>query len=931
MRWIQIFLIFLMLASCTDKNLVLYDLRCNNRYDPDGVENPLLSWKIRSEKYGTSQNAWEVEIATSSELLVKDKADVWHSEKRKSEQQFDICPEGVTFSDAGLYFWRVRIWDNHGNVSKWSEPAHFSIGLTDEQSWVGRWITYPYSKDRALPYFRKVFNTNEKAGLTPVRAIIYFCGLGAGELYMNGQKVDSTRFLDPAQTNYNHYALYSTFDVTDRLKKGDNCIGAMPGNGWFSQDEAWRDAPFSYGPPMLRLQLEITYSDGSKTVIGSDESWRWNEGPVVNSNIYLGEAYDARREITDWCLPETITDDWKNASLVKTGMPPHLIPQMINPIRTKQVINAVDMWQTSTGSWVFDFGVNTAGITQVQVEQPEGTRLRIRIAEEINKDGSLDFSTLGWIHHGKIFENEYTCKGGGKESWAPRFTYHGFRYAELTGLTGKPDLSTVRLLVVHSDLENTGSFECSDPQINHLHELAMRTVFSNVHGIPTDCPDREKCGWLGDSHAYVKMANLNLQMNNFWMKYLADIRSGASRFEKKTLFHERYNNTFYFIEKPSGLPYMIAPGKRLCGVASPDWGTALVQLPWWLYVYYGNKTVLEEYYPDMKLWTDYVSSLASDTARTNKYGKKTKYIVYQGLGDWCPPQYANDEKTPVEFISTAFHFLDVCIMEKVARILSQKDDAEKYAELKKQIKAEVVEQLYDFDKKTFGSQTTDVMALDFGLVPAGDEKAMADAVVHNMDEVSDGFMNCGIFGLARIGSMLARYGNSRAAWELFTKKGENSFQWMWNSEGATTLWETLPVNKLSQEVAKEASHNHPMQAGFDVFFYEDIAGIRPDSSGYGFKVIRFEPLLTDYLSWAKASIESPYGTIVSSWNNKLDEFKWQIDIPVNSSGLVALPNNKTIIVNNEILNEKIYVPVQKEEEKTLFHFPSGSFYIRVQK
>ncbi|NCB09811.1 MAG: hypothetical protein EOM73_16835, partial [Bacteroidia bacterium] len=367
-------------------------------------------------------------------------------------------------------------------------------------------------------------------------------------------------------------------------------------------------------------------------------------------------------------------------------------------------------------------------------------------------------STLGWVHHGKIFANIYTCKGGEREQWSPRFTYHGFRYAELSGFQGQPDLSTLSLVVVHSDLENTGFFECSEPQINRLHELAMRTVFSNIHGIPTDCPDREKCGWLGDSHAYVKMANVNLQMNNFWEKYLRDIRSGANPKEEKTLFHERYNTTFYFTEKPSGLPYMIAPGKRLCGVASPDWGTALVQLPWWLYVYYGNKAVLEDCYPDMKTWIDHVASLASNPGRTEKYNRETRYIVYQGLGDWCPPGGNERIDTPIEFTSTAFHYLDVCIVEQTAHLLGFNADAEKYASLKKAIAGEMVETMYNASEKTFGSQTADVMALDFGLVPEGDEEAVAQSVVRNMNEKHDGFMNCGIFGIGRIGSMLARYG-----------------------------------------------------------------------------------------------------------------------------------------------------------------------------
>ncbi|MDP4183812.1 MAG: family 78 glycoside hydrolase catalytic domain, partial [Bacteroidota bacterium] len=585
------------------------------------------------------------------------------------------------------------------------------------------------------------------------------------------------------------------------------------------------------------------------------------------------------------------------------------------------------LWQDSAGNWIFDFGVNIAGIPHIEISQPAGTHLTVRMAEEKKADGSLDFASMGWIHHGKIFADEYICKGGDKEQWSPRFDYHGFRYAELSGMVGKPDLSTMSLIVVHSDVTNSGKFECSEPQINKLHELAMRTVLSNLHGIPTDCPDREKCGWLGDTHAYVKMANLNLQMNNFWVNYLEDIRTGANIIEKKTLFHERFNSTFYFTEKPTGLPYMIAPGKRLCGVASPDWGTAQVQLPWWLYVYYGNKKVLSDYYANMKQWTDYVTSLAQDTARTNKYSKTTKHIVYQGLGDWCPPEGNNKIDTPIEFTSTAFHYLDVSIMEQVANILRKTDDAQKYAEEKRLIAKEVIANLYNSQTKTYGSQTADAMALDFGLIPTGDKKAVADAIVRNMKEKRNSFMHCGIFGLSRIGSMLARNGNSQAAWNMFTKKGENSFEWMWNSADATTLWEALPTNANNQKIAASVSHDHPMQAGYDVCFYEDIAGICPDASGYGFKVIRFEPLFIEYLSWAKASIESPYGIILSNWKKEANQLIWQIKIPVNTSGLVALPNKKNIVINNKSLSDKKYKPVKGDNGIILYHFPSGNFNI----
>lgn len=935
MKYIKYTLVFSLLNGSVffgcvkeNANLIVEKLRCCNRVNPEGIEYPSFAWKIKTNEQGISQTAWEIQIADSKDLLIEGKANVWKSGKSLSDAQLNIIPQDISFRETEKYFWRVRIWDNKGNSSTWSEPSSFSIGIKEE-SWTGKWITYPYSKDMALPYFRKIFQTKTTKTSTIKRATLYFCGLGAGEVYLNGQPVDSTRFLDPAQTNYDQYALYSTYDVTDLIQRGNNCIGAMLGNGWFSQDAAWNGVSFYYGPPMLRAQLVLVYDDGTQSIINSDESWRWTEGPVIRSNIYLGEFYDARCEIQDWCSPEFEADNWKKVALAESNIPPCLKPQMINPIRKRQVIKAVDMWKDAKGAWIFDFGVNVAGITCLRVHQPEGTRLRIRIAEEIKKDSSLDFSSLGWTHHGKIFKNEYICGGDGIEDWKPSFTYHGLRFAELSGYKGKPDLSTISLVVVRNDLERRGSFECSEQQINQLHEMAIRTVLSNLHGFPTDCPNREKCGWLGDVHAYVKMANVNLQMNNFWIKYLDDIRSGANYAESNTLFHEKHNTDFYYAKKSSGLPYMIAPGKRLCGVATPDWGTTLVQLPWWLYIYYGNIQVLNDFYPSMKQWTDYVSGLAGDTARTYKYSKNTKYIIYQGLGDWCPPGGNDQIDTPVEFTSTAFHYLDVCIMKQAASILGFEADVEKYTLEKELISREMITTLYDASEKTFGSQTADIMALDFGLVPPGDEFAVANAVVCNMDEEHEGFMHCGIFGIGRIGSMLARHRQTEAAYKLFVRTGENSFTRMWEQAKATSLWEILPVSKDSEIIASKDSHNHPMQAGYDICFYEDIAGIRTDSSGPGYKVIRFEPLFMDLIDWAKAEVESPYGTILSNWKHSNGEIEWKISIPANSSGLIVLPSNKKLKINEVTLNNEIYTTASIKDIKSIYHLPSGYFNIRI--
>lgn len=908
--------------NCAGSKAKVVDLKCRGLVTPEGIDEAVFSWKIESEENGFIQSAWEIEVASSREDL-QDGNYIWNSGKTVSEQQVNVRPDIAILERGPLYWWRLRIWDGKGQVTVWSEPSFFSLGL-NTSDWKAKWITSVWKKDSPMPYFRKVFDTG-KAESKLQRAVVYFCGLGCGDLYLNGELVDKKRILDPAQTNYEQYALYSTFDITSGLVKGENCLGVILGEGWYGQNSVW--GPWAkYGDPLFRLQMEITYEDGSKEMIVSDESWLWTSGPVLKGNIYAGEVYDATKEIKGWSEVGTQLNGWKNAVVAEGVIPVNLFPHVMESICLKNEIRAVKKWKDPSGNWIFDFGVNIAGVPQITVNQPKGTHLKMRMGELLREDGSIEYNTTGVFATGVVQTDEYICAGNGREVWNPRFTYHGYRYLELSGLAAEPELDWIKTIVVHTDVNKRGEFECSDEQINKLHELAVRTMLNNTHGLPTDCPHRERCGWLGDAHTVAPFENYNFDLNNFWMKYMEDISSTSSAFEKNTLHQKLFNTIFYFADKAPGIPYMISPGKRLCGVASPDWGTAVVQLPWYTYLYFGNEEPLHKYYQEMKQWVDHVESLTlNDTL-------STKHIVPYGLGDWCPPEGNNAIDCPVALSSTAFHYLDASILAKTAAILGKNDDAGYYSGLKDKIAAAFVAEFYDKESTTFGSQTADAMALDFGLVPAGDEKAVSDAIVRNMKEKYDGFMHTGIFGLGRIGQALSRFGNSKMAWDMFTKTGENSFAYMWTDADATSLWGILPVNGKSKEMCLAGSSlNHPMQGGYDTWFYEDIAGIRPDVSGPGFKVIHFEPTMTSYLSWAKASIETPYGRTASEWSQEENSLVWIITLPPNTSGIVALPDSKKIHVNKRSFNKADYPLIGSEEEVSLYKFPSGVYQIEIYK
>jgi len=780
------------------------------------------------------------------------------------------------------------------------------------QDWKARWITSNGADDSSMPLFRKEF----AIGKHLEKARIYISGLGYNELYLNGQKVGD-QVLDPAQTNYDTYALYSTYDVTDQLKEGVNKIGVMLGDGWYNQDKAF-GIDLSYGNPVLICQVELEYEVrrlgvrrlgvrrlgvrrlgvrrlevrrlgvrrlgvrrlGVRRleVIGSDTTWESAEGPVISANVYAGETYDARKEIQNWSVAGSSDGKWHQAVAAKSH-PPALKAQMLPPIKRMKELEVKKFYPHGDGNYIFDFGQNFAGWVRIRVNEPEGTAIRMRMSEELYPDGSLDFTSTGVGATRFEQTDTYFCKGVGIEIWEPRFTYHGFRYVEVSGLSTGPDQEMLKGVVVYSSVDQAGTFRCSDPQINRLHELALWTLTSNIQGFPSDCPHREKCGWLGDAHAVAPMSMYNFDMEAFWVKYLYDIRSSAAR-EGITLHHKAKNSVFYEAYKKPGIPYMIAPGKRECGAASPDWGTALVQIPWYLYLYYGNSGILKEFYPDMKVWVDYIDSLS------------VQHIVNQGLGDWCPPGGIDSIDCPYELSSTAFHFLDLHLMEQIASKLGYSGDEVLFKERQLKVKQAFTSKFYDPEKKTFGSQTANALSLDFGLVPEGDESAISNAIAKDVKENYAGFHHTGIFGLPRIFDALARYGNDDAAFNILAGKGKKSFENMWKVYDATTLWEELPVDDVPDAGimrSKFGSHNHPMQGGFDAWLYKGIAGISPVPEKSGFRSIRFEPLLANQLKWAEATFRSKYGLIKSSWKWQDDQFSWEIIIPPDCEGQVFLP------------------------------------------
>ncbi len=863
----------LVLGACQNQaaDCKVADLVCYQAFDSGYQTGTSFSWKIQASG-NWLQGAYQV-VVSDSEKIPDDRANLlWDSGKIISEQQLFVPYEGKKLASGEKYYCRVRVWEKSGNSSPWSKVVSFVTPLQTPEDWKANWITYDYQPEMPAPLFRKEFSIQNLDELESAQ--LFICGLGYYEAFLNGRKIGE-RVLEPAQTNYEDYSLYSVYDLPGKEIAKKNVLGVMLGNGWYNQNRVWTPA-MAYGPPLVIAQLVVKYKNGASEILCTDESWKWHPGPVVSNNIYAGEVFDANLEVAGWSMPGLEDTNWRNAKKAVI-FPPKLVMQNMEPMRRMGEIQPVEIFEPSSKTWVFDFGQNFAGWVRLRVKGVKGQKITLRFAEELDQNHNIDPTSTGVFATKVVQTDQYTCKGGGIEIWEPRFTYHGFRYAEVTGLESKPAKELLTGIVVYSSMKKAGEFSCSDSTINRLHDLALWTIKSNVHGIPTDCPHRERCGWTGDAHTLAASLTQNFDARLFLTKYLHDMRSSARNTKKELYFGLSFHDRSV-VPKPAGIPTMIVPGKRTSGIASPDWGTAATQIPWHLYQRYGDQGVLQEFYPDMKVWVDYIADKFKDG------------IVNHGLGDWCPPGGNAKIDCPVALSSTAFHYLDLTILTRTAQLLGYTNDGMYYANRMTRVKERFNQQFFDAGRNSYGGQTANVLAIQLGLVPEGKLGELVKSLRKDIHDKNSDFIQTGIFGLGRIFPSLTENGADDLAYSMLTKTGEHSFAYMWEKYHATTLWEVLPVDdSMGPEALNGRSHSHPMNAGYDEWFFRGIAGIHPDERAPGFKRIIFRPYYTSKLQYAHATYESPYGRVLSDWKWEGNSFHWEIQVPANSGAEFYFP------------------------------------------
>ncbi|WP_397364554.1 alpha-L-rhamnosidase [Olleya sp. R77988] len=907
------FLLLLIFCFSCDKNneqnnaLIFEKLLVNAKENPSTIETkqPLFSWIVDAEGYNKSQSSYHILVASSEDKLNENDADVWNSKKVESDKSTFVKYQGNPLEALQSYFWKVKISDNQGTVSDWSKIQKFEMGLIDEANWGdSKWIILnkdtrtsehrfrayktgrmkePQTVDGfAASYFRNEINVTK----TIKNAQAYICGLGYYELYLNGEKVGD-HVLDPAPSNYDKQAYYVNYDITEALKSGKNAFGIIMGNGFYGQNISWKRDPESnkdlaYGPPTVKLLVKLKYDDGSEADFYTDETWKEATGPIVFNNIYGGDTYDANYELGNWTNVDYEDATWGNAKVTAPKLK-KISAQQIPPIKKLKELEPQKVFKGTDGEWIVDFGQNIAGWVKINVQEKKNQLIEIITTEALLTNGKDIFKgSTGGGANGMPQIYKYICKGDGIESWEPKFSYHGFRYAKIKGVSSKPDANMIKAVLVATDIQETGSFSSSDELLNKMHSISKWTIVDNLHGIPEDCPHREKCGWLGDAHAFCEYALYNYDMYAFYKKYMEDIRTQM----RPTKGHNNPEIKFQ-------VPTMIAPGKRTSTYAKIDWGVATMYLPWYNYLHYGDDAIIKEYYEDMKNLTDFYLNFKGENG-----------IMQDGMGDWCPPLW-DRRKNPSAMecdpiISANAYFYDVLgIMERFAKmnndgVYEAQMKQEKEA-LKKAFNNEFLVAIPNTNHKWYQSQTATVQALQFNMVPEDKIETVVNGLVHNIVEVKGGHHSTGIHGNRYIYTVLSKYGKADLAYQILTTPDFPSQTYVMNS-GFTTWperqfeWEKMegPTNSL----------NHPMHSGFATYFYESLGGIKSSESNPGYKMFVVNPEFPSEISSTTVSVPSPYGAIKNEWKADEGLLSMNLDVPFNTKA-------KLVVTSSELENLEI--------------------------
>lgn len=917
---IPILLLFF-IACQSNNDWQITQLELDSKEAPLALNNsqPKFGWQISDPE--AQQSAYHIQVASSKQLLSQGKADLWDSGKQLSARSQGITYAGKALNSRADVYWRVQLWDQDGKTSKWSEAAHGKVGLLKAEDWEAQWIStrpYPVKKDRHFmgTYEQKeLLNPQDTAAILMRReltvekeieqALVHICGLGYHELYVDGQKIGD-HVLAPLFSDYQKTIYYETFDLSEMLAQGTHSLGVILGNGFYNlptMDLFMLDQSNWKTPPKLRLQLEITYSDGEKAMILSDENWQWSTGEIVFNCIRAGETIDARKAQKGWDSPGFDASSWQQVVEVEAPLG-ELVPQAMPPLRVNKSLSPISMTEPQPGVYLFDFGENMTGWASMQFrEMAEGQQVHLWHNEALSEDSSLNkkYSTS---HTKGRFQHGIYISDGQKGAFTPRFCYHGFRYVQVEGLPYKPRLDEIEAQLVYTDLADQGSFRCSNERLNELHAAVRRTLLNSVHSMPGEEPTREKMGWTYDAGMVTMEGYLyNFDAISTYKKYLQDLIDA---------------------QEPNGHIPPIVPTNGW-GFVTPEGKPVLYDDPWWggtvfyvtdkLFQWTQDTSIIEKAFEPMQRYCDFISSTADDSL-----------LVHWSLGDWLDlKQWSNGwgpGLTPIVQTSTACYAWMSNELAQNARLLGETELVTRYEDLHNRIKANFNHSFLDTETGWYkeGSQTAQAVPLYYGLVPADmEEKVFArlmDAIEQNNYHTSVGFV-----GVQPLLKYLSENSHIATAYRMVAQEESPGWLHMIQNGDKSTVAENLNAEGYG-------TGHHPFGSCVGHWFYQYLAGIQVGEQA-GWQQFRLQPGIVEALDFVEAEMQTPFGQLKSAWYRENGKLRYEIIIPPNTRAEIVLPvaEAEKIMVNEKTLSQSTATDIDSKDDQTSFQLAAGTHKI----
>jgi len=856
-------------------------LRVDFLHDPIGIDevSPRFSWWITDVRADARQSAYRVRVASTQALLEADSPDLWDSGKVNRDQQAHIEYHGKALKSRTRAFWDVQLCDATGIEGKTSARSTFEIGLLERDDFEATFIQTPLEGTgqtmAPVPVLRKSFVLSKPVG----HARLYITALGIYEAHINGSRV-SDDYFRPGWTDYRKRLQYQTYDVTGLIRQGENAIATILADGWYAGRVAHTERGILYGTrPALMAQLEVTHTDGSVTRIVTDDTWAWFSSPILGADFLQGEEYDARKEVKNWndvnfngSTDPVETIDWPAVAIVAPPNEPVRVVKEILPLAEPKKVSGG--WNASAN--VYDFGQNFAGTIRFKVKGPRGATIRFRYAEMLNADGTMYTANL---RSARVIDT-YTLRGDPQgETFSPRFTFHGFRYVEVSfhdhwskhvSPLENPTIESLVGLVLMSDTKPTGSFECSHAGLNKLQQNIQWGQRGNFLEVPTDCPQRdERLGWTGDAQVFAPTAAFNMDVAAFFTKWSRDIDDA---------------------QQPDGRVPCIAPRIDELEDGGPGWSDARVVCAWSMHQAYADQRQLKRHYPQMKKWLEWQASTRNDVGLRCYAGAK----YFDGFSDWLALDSTWQSvwsATPKDFIGTAYFAYSAGIMRDIASTLGNDHDASLFATLRQQTVDGFNKEFVTLaGRLSVQTQTAYLFALAFDLLPEP-VRPIAFERLMKLFEERKWHLSTGFLGTPLICPVLTRFGRVDLAYKILLQQDYPG--WLFPvANGATTMWERWNSWTPDKGFGDPGmnSFNHYAYGAIGRFMYDHLAGLAIDPSKPGYKNVIVSPKPCTEITFASASIDSIHGPIRTSWTVESGTFKLEVHLPPGVTATVELPS-----------------------------------------